>query len=317
MREKTLECCVVRDLLPSYVEHLTEPQTADLVREHLDQCPDCRKIEQDMHRTVPVEKAPEHELKFLKRIKRTRLMAAVLSGILALWCMWWLYDQAFHYPNTEAGRLEAVEDYVPGSRVPEGTPLQVAAWETEGNHLFLFYFTEHDQNIHGVVHLVRGLNGKYRTLEAEIDPSQYSGGLYGEELSPKGTDWKLFYLAGYNCRDIYRAEVEFLYVDHVQNSTETVARSLDLTGENFLQFWGWDELEELLGFAPDREASIYLQEIRLFDKEGEDITAQYQNERISSWGGGAGTAETFLVYVYMGIVAGLGVIFIRYFLRRD
>ena len=59
MREKTLECCVVRDLLPSYVEHLTEPQTADLVREHLDQCPDCRKIEQDMHRTVPVEKAPE------------------------------------------------------------------------------------------------------------------------------------------------------------------------------------------------------------------------------------------------------------------
>ena len=29
MSENKLECCVVRDLLPSYIENLTEPETTE------------------------------------------------------------------------------------------------------------------------------------------------------------------------------------------------------------------------------------------------------------------------------------------------
>jgi len=36
-----------------------------------------------------------------------------------------------------------------------------------------------------------------------------------------------------------------------------------------------------------------------------------------SWGGGIGTAEQFLLYVYMGIIALLGLTMVRYFLRKD
>lgn len=324
MNEKKLDCCVVRDLLPSYLENLTESQTTSMVRDHLDNCTDCCKIAQNMQSAISMEKAPKRKLKFLKHIKRTRIIAAILSCVLAVFCMWWLYDQAFHYSNTEAGRLAAVEDYIPFSEdfasskgVQAGTALHVGAWEIIDDHLFIFYFADNSENVHGVVQLVKGLNGKYRIMDAEISPSQYSGGLYGESVELQGANLELFYLAAYNCRDIYRAEVEFLCVDSNSEQAETIVRSFDLTGENFLELLDQDALEELLAPLPDGTERIYMQDMKLFDKNGEDITAQYKDESIASWAGGKSTAELFLVYVYIGIVAVLCAVFVRYFLRRD
>ena len=37
-----LDCCVVRDLLPLYVENILSSETAALVREHLEECENCR-----------------------------------------------------------------------------------------------------------------------------------------------------------------------------------------------------------------------------------------------------------------------------------
>ena len=82
MRETNLDCCVVRDLLPSYLEELTETETSAMVREHIEHCAACRQLEEDMRRQVPIEKAPQRALRFLKRVKRTRLIAAILSALV-------------------------------------------------------------------------------------------------------------------------------------------------------------------------------------------------------------------------------------------
>ena len=79
-----LDCCVVRDLLPAYLEGLTEEETSAQVRAHLEGCENCRELEKDMRAQVPLEKAPKGTLKFLKRVKRTRLLAAALSVVVAL-----------------------------------------------------------------------------------------------------------------------------------------------------------------------------------------------------------------------------------------
>ena len=63
--------------------------------------------------------------------------------------------------------------------------------------------------------------------------------------------------------------------------------------------------------------SIYTDDIRLLDENGQDITRQFQEETVSHGGGGRGTAELFLVYVFMAIAGALGMVFVRYFLRRD
>ena len=94
--------------------------------------------------------------------------------------------------------------------------------------------------------------------------------------------------------------------------------TFELDGEDFLRVMDYDELEETLASMPDGVTGVYIDEVRLFDKDGQDITDQYKDEEMTpSWGAGIGTAETFMVYVLMGIVAILGIVFIRYFLRRD
>ena len=325
MRETNLDCCVVRDLLPSYLEELTEAETSAIVKNHIEHCEACRQLENDMRVQVPVEKAPQRALKFLKRVKRTRLMAAILSAIVALFCMWWLYDQEYHYANTEAGRLEAVCDYIPlpedstmSHGVKAGTPVRAVAWQTIDNHLFIFFGADNEENVHGVMHLVRGVNGKYRALESSYEPSQYTAGVYGESLTPKGMDRKLYMLAGDNCRDIYSAEVHYIGLDYDGINPYTAVKTYELSNSDFLWIMEQSDLEQELGFSDKDIIGLHIDDVRLLDKNGADITDEYKDESMTaSWGAGKGTAELFLLYVYMGIVAALGFVFIRYFLRND
>ena len=325
MRETNLDCCVVRDLLPSYLEELTEAETSAMVKNHIEHCEACRQLENDMRVQVPVEKAPQRALKFLKRVKRTRLMAAILSAVVALFCMWWLYDQEYHYANTEAGRLEAVCDYIPlpedstmSHGVKAGTPVRAVAWQTIDNHLFIFFGADNEENVHGVMHLVRGVNGKYRALESSYEPSQYTAGVYGESLTPKGMDRKLYMLAGDNCRDIYSAEVHYIGLDYDGINPYTAVKTYELSNSDFLWIMEQSDLEQELGFSDKDIIGLHIDDVRLLDKNGADITDEYKDESMTaSWGAGKGTAELFLLYVYMGIVAVLGFVFIRYFLRND
>ena len=325
MRETNLDCCVVRDLLPSYLEELTEAETSAMVKNHIEHCEACRQLENDMRVQVPVEKAPQRALKFLKRVKRTRLMAAILSAVVALFCMWWLYDQEYHYANTEAGRLEAVCDYIPlpedstmSHGVKAGTPVRAVAWQTIDNHLFIFFGADNEENVHGVMHLVRGVNGKYRALESSYEPSQYTAGVYGESLTPKGMDRKLYMLAGDNCRDIYSALVHYIGLNYDGINPYTAVKTYELSNSDFLWIMEQSDLEQELGFSDKDIIGLHIDDVRLLDKNGKDITDEYKDESMTaSWGAGKGTAELFLLYVYMGIVAALGFVFIRYFLRND
>ena len=325
MRETNLDCCVVRDLLPSYLEELTEAETSAMVKNHIEHCEACRQLENDMRVQVPVEKAPQRALKFLKRVKRTRLMAEILSAVVALFCMWWLYDQEYHYANTEAGRLEAVCDYIPlpedstmSHGVKAGTPVRAVAWQTIDNHLFIFFGADNEENVHGVMHLVRGVNGKYRALESSYEPSQYTAGVYGESLTPKGMDRKLYMLAGDNCRDIYSAEVHYIGLDYDGINPYTAVKTYELSNSDFLWIMEQSDLEQELGFSDKDIIGLHIDDVRLLDKNGADITDEYKDESMTaSWGAGKGTAELFLLSVYMGIVAALGFVFIRYFLRND
>ena len=60
------------------------------------------------------------------------------------------------------------------------------------------------------------------------------------------------------------------------------------------------------------------EEIYLLDKDGNDVTEQYRDDSVKqSWGGGGGSAELFMLYVFIGIVAVLGLVIVRYFLTDE
>ena len=52
-----LECCVVRDLLPSYAEGLCSPQTTALMKTHLAGCEECKAALRAMTSEAPAEQA--------------------------------------------------------------------------------------------------------------------------------------------------------------------------------------------------------------------------------------------------------------------
>ena len=72
-----LNCHIVRDLLPSYLERLTSPETEAELTEHLSACPDCRAAKAAMEADLGVEKAPKPRLDFLRHLRWQRRLAAL------------------------------------------------------------------------------------------------------------------------------------------------------------------------------------------------------------------------------------------------
>ena len=125
-------------------------------------------------------------------------------------------------------------------------------------------------------------------------------------------------VAGDNCRDIYSAEVHYIGLDYDGIDQYTAVKTYELSDSNFLWIIEQSELEQELGLSDKDITGLHIEDVRLLDKNGEDVTGEYKDKSMTaSWGAGKGTAELFLLYVYMGIVAALGVVFIRYFLRKD
>ena len=323
MSEAKLSCCVVRDLLPSYVEELTESETSRLVREHLDSCPECRKVEEEMRAQLGIEHAPTPKLGFLRRYRTRQLVSALLAAIVAITLMCLLYSSEFKYQNTEAGRLAAVEDFVTQEntgvswedemvKIKTGTLLTVHAWAEYDDRLYLFYTADNAERVQGFVELERGINGRYRPLNATCAPSQLT----------VGADWyrdrknDVYMLAFYNCRGIYSAKLSFNV--YYENSYEIVFKSLDIPSADFLRIMSTADFLKYLGVDPDEPHSMSLRSVKLFDENGNDITAQYTDESVEqNWVGGPSAAETGAVYVFMAIVAILGIILVRFFLKRE
>lgn len=83
-----LPCAVVRDLLPAYVEGLTEPETNAAVEAHLTSCPACAARLAAMRAPEPTPEAENaKEVDYLKKVKRRgwkRVVLAVLVTVLVL-----------------------------------------------------------------------------------------------------------------------------------------------------------------------------------------------------------------------------------------
>ena len=83
MKEKR-DCKLVEDLLPNYIEKLTNKETNDFIEEHLKNCPSCKKIYDNMKEKQEENnvKTKEEENKKVKFFKKYRNKLRVLRIIL-------------------------------------------------------------------------------------------------------------------------------------------------------------------------------------------------------------------------------------------
>ena len=106
-----LPCAVIRDLLPLYAENMVEPDTKDLIGQHLTECPDCRKrfseIETDPEPPVETIK-PLQTLR--KEIRKRRWYTAILAALCVFIAVftYFFHATSMNYILWQDGLIEVV-----------------------------------------------------------------------------------------------------------------------------------------------------------------------------------------------------------------
>lgn len=127
-----LTCGVVRDLLPSFVEGLTCPETDAAVKAHLAQCPECAARRDAMAAPEGEQPQTAKEVDYLKTVKRKntrRVVMAIACTVLLLAAAFALKIFVIGTPaqKGELVVMDAVED---GGilRLSVSTPLSATAY---------------------------------------------------------------------------------------------------------------------------------------------------------------------------------------------
>lgn len=81
MKEK--ECKIVQDLLPNYIEKLTNEETNKFIEEHLKTCEECKKVYDNMKKELNVDNKTK-EKKKVKFLKKYRNKLRVLEIIILI-----------------------------------------------------------------------------------------------------------------------------------------------------------------------------------------------------------------------------------------
>ena len=90
-------------------------------------------------------------------------------------------------------------------------------------------------------------------------------------------------LAGDNCRDIYSAEVHYIGLDYDEiNPITPAVKTYELSDSNFLWIMEQSDLEQELGFSDKDIIGLHIDDVRLMDKNGEDITDEYKDESMTA-----------------------------------
>ncbi len=323
MREKRLDCCIVRDLLPMYIEGLTEEQTTGQVLEHLEHCPECKAKECSMRMQVPIPPAPKGKLKFLKRVKRTRLIAAALTVVCVLLALILVYCDEFSYHNTEAGRIQAVADYIESNEHLDVAvrDIQIQAVQERGEKLF-FSFTVNGGELQGAYCMEKGLVGRCRMLSLNMGPSEYTAGITINPLGDPRNDEYYTVFCGRDCREIYAYQIDYEIEQYGQ--AEQVQKIYPINSLDFISVATQSELQEEVGIEAEQEwpewEDIWVDcaDVRFLDKNGKDITQQYRDASVTdNWLVGTNNGETGRVYWTMSAIALTGALILIYFLRKQ
>ena len=317
-----LPCHIVRDLLPSYLEHLTGPETEADICEHLESCPDCRAARDAMAADLKAEKAPPPKLNFLKRLRWQQRLGAVLSVAATLLCLVGLYRLEYCYDLTDTAEIEALiqEDLASDSLAgfPQGGEVDVLETTTVKDRMFILYQIEQNGtfNRQGLYEFQRGLLGGYRfrqshnevypliiTSLTEIGRQQYLE-IYAANWPKEAASFRVF--PGYR-PPAYDGEEEIL--PDISTLTPVYEGT---AAKSILQVIPVTEEQVKAGFFGSMSVAYYDAEGSQLDTG--ELIKLYRNSEGGSGGGGGGNGAIWPVDVFQVILVILGIIMTRYFL---
>lgn len=318
MIKRELKCSIVQDLLPNYIEKLTSEDTNQVIDGHLNVCEECKKSYNQMVTEIrEIDKAPKAKLKFLKKVKKTKLLAAAISIVLTLILSYLLYAMEFKYSVDKADLSNAITEYL--APFDKGIDAYVLETKEMGGKLFVSFKNLNQETVNGIATFVKGFNNKYRIIETLTGSSNYSSVVQTYPIEHKGK--RFMVVSGYNLS----SEIENYGLDYgAYTIPETltdfrVVRTLKFDTPN-LQFLEFHDADKLIAEILESEGKdlyyFHVEGVSFYDEKGNEITSHFEipvNE-IPDVSSTTALGEPTIVYYLILIVFGFGIIMLRYFL---
>lgn len=97
-------CKIVQDLLPNYIENLTNDETNEFIEQHIERCLKCEQSLKDMKGDLQLKKIEKNkEINVLKKVKR-RMKVIILVSILSFSIIFYLC--VYFWNNYSIGKNE-------------------------------------------------------------------------------------------------------------------------------------------------------------------------------------------------------------------
>lgn len=160
-----------------------------------------------MQASLPVVRAPKRALAFLKKVKRTRLIAAVLSAVVALLLVFLVYDSEYHWRGDLPSLTQGLQDYLGWTDHLEGCAIEaLAATEVDGT-LYVSFTSDSEDNVHGVAELDGASTENISSFPQATPPSPIPEGSSSIAARASGSS------PGVGCREIYGFTAQFEVYD--------------------------------------------------------------------------------------------------------
>jgi len=308
-----LNCEIVQDLLPNYIENLTSDTTNFAIEEHISNCKKCSEMLDILSTEISTKKSvPKKELKFLKKIKLSRLIAAGACILLSFLLAFMLYGSEYQYTSDKSVLSAAITDYTSQGRY--SVDAYVLETKEIDGVLIAFFKDNNDSDVYGFARLLKGLNMKYRLVNANFSPSAYSAIVKTYRFDTNKGSY--YAVGGYNLDSNIASYGFRLYDEDSSNFAEDMLK-FSIENSQFLEIKKETEIQKSIEELQGNLVFFGHNSTALLDAEGNDITKSYKiPDNTSTWSSGTGTAELFMLYVFIIIVLGLGLIFARYFLSE-
>ena len=86
--KNTLNCNIIRDMLPMYAEGLTSEESNIAIQQHLEQCEDCRKCLENLQKPIAGPTVPKMEIDYMRKVKKSfQRRTYILAGVIAVFCI--------------------------------------------------------------------------------------------------------------------------------------------------------------------------------------------------------------------------------------
>lgn len=117
---KQVECDVIKDLLPSYIDKVSSDATNNLVEQHLKKCKDCSTKLKEMNEEIDIKSLynQEEQIDYLKGYRKNKIMTTIFVIILTIDIMV-ASVIAYYYVLKHVDIFLHVEDIEIGARTDE------------------------------------------------------------------------------------------------------------------------------------------------------------------------------------------------------